>query len=133
MSQDCRLGKRRASAVTDDGMKLVARPFHWGLGMKRERHARNCSQQNISPFDVHSSAVARAESENRQSNHLITLSARASTFGGIVSPICLAVFRLMMKSNFVGRSTGISPALVPLRILSTTRAACRAISESFAP
>jgi hypothetical protein len=25
------------------------------------------SQQSISPFDVHSSAVARAESENRQS------------------------------------------------------------------
>jgi len=26
---------------------------------------------------------------------LITLSARSSTFGGIVSPICLAVFRLI--------------------------------------
>jgi hypothetical protein len=27
--------------------------------------------------------------------HRITLSARASTFGGIVTPICLAVFKLI--------------------------------------
>ena len=32
-------------------------------------------------------------------DHLSTLSARARTFGGIVRPICLAVFRLMMKSR----------------------------------
>ena len=38
--------------------------------------------------------------------HLITLSARASTFGGIVRPICFAAFRLMINSNFVGCSTG---------------------------
>jgi SOS response associated peptidase (SRAP) len=52
-------------------------------------------------------------------NHLITLVARASTFGGIVRPICLAAFRLIMNSNFVGCSTGKSAGLVPLRILST--------------
>ena len=51
--------------------------------------------------------------------HLITLSALASTFGGIVRPICLAVFRLMISSNFVGCSTGRSAGLAPLRILST--------------
>ena len=33
---------------------------------------------------------------------LITLSARASTLGGMVRPICLAVFRLITNSNFVG-------------------------------
>ena len=38
--------------------------------------------------------------------HLMTRSARASTFGGIVRPICFAAFRLMMNSNFVGCSTG---------------------------
>ena len=38
--------------------------------------------------------------------YLMTLSARASTFGGIVRPICLAAFRLMTNSNFVGCSTG---------------------------
>src|SRR5215510_273351 len=50
--------------------------------------------------------------------HLITLSARARTFSGIVRPICLAVLRLMMNSNFFGCSTGKSAGLVALRILS---------------
>ena len=54
--------------------------------------------------------------------YLITRSARASTFGGIVRPIRFAVFKLITNSNFVGRSTGISPALVPLMILSISRA-----------
>ena len=38
--------------------------------------------------------------------HLITLSARASTFGGIVRPICLAILRLITSSNFAGLSLG---------------------------
>ena len=49
----------------------------------------------------------------------ITLSARANTFGGIVKPICFAVFRLITNSNFVGCSTGKSAGFAPLRILST--------------
>ena len=52
-------------------------------------------------------------------DHRITLSALASTFGGIVRPICLAALRLMMNSNFVGCSTGKSSGFAPLRILST--------------
>src|SRR6266545_4597372 len=52
-------------------------------------------------------------------DHRITLSALAKTFGGIVSPICLAVFRLITNSNFVGCSTGRSVGFAPLRILST--------------
>src|SRR4030095_13828454 len=51
--------------------------------------------------------------------HRITLSARASTFCGIVRPICYAVLRLISSSNFVGCSTGRSAGLAPLRILST--------------
>jgi plasmid stability protein len=35
----------------------------------------------------------------------MTLSARASTFGGIVRLICLAVLKLMINSNFFGCST----------------------------
>ena len=50
---------------------------------------------------------------------LITLSALASTFGGIVRPICFAAFRLIMNSNFFGCSTGSSAGLRPFRILST--------------
>ena len=51
--------------------------------------------------------------------HLITLSALASTFCGIVRPICFAVLRLITSSNFVGCSTGRSAGLAPFRILST--------------
>jgi hypothetical protein len=52
-------------------------------------------------------------------DYLITRSALANTFGGIVSPICFAVLRLIMNSNFFGSSTGKSAGLAPFRILST--------------
>src|SRR5215208_6055741 len=55
--------------------------------------------------------------------HLITRSARTSTLGGIVRPICLAAFKLTINSNFVGCSTGRSAGLAPFRILSTYVAA----------
>src|SRR4029434_2924450 len=64
---------------------------------------------------------------------LITLSARARTLGGIVKPICLAAFRLMISSNFVGCSTGKSAGLAPFKILSTYVAARRNKSEMVAP
>jgi hypothetical protein len=65
--------------------------------------------------------------------HSITSSARASSLSGTSRPSALAVLRLMTNSNFVGRSTGRSPAFSPLRILSTSRAASRAILISLAP
>src|ERR1044071_9294641 len=69
----------------------------------------------------------------RGASHLITLSALASTFGGIVRPICLAVLRLIASSNFVGCSIGISPGFAPFRILSTYVAARRYNSVTFTP
>src|SRR5215475_8724022 len=66
-------------------------------------------------------------------HYRITLSALASTFGGIVRPICLAVFRLITNSNFVGCSTGRSVGLAPFKILSTYTAACRYISKPLTP
>ena len=45
----------------------------------------------------------------------ITSSARASSMGGMSSPSALAVFRLMTNSNRVGRRTGRSAGLSPLR------------------
>src|SRR5882672_10145771 len=65
--------------------------------------------------------------------HLMTRSARANTFGGIVRPICLAAFRLMMNSNFVGCSTGRSAGFLPLRILSTSIATRRLVSTRSTP
>ena len=53
------------------------------------------------------------------SGHSMIWSARDSTDGGIVRPRVLAVLRLITISNFVGCSTGRSPGLAPLRILST--------------
>src|SRR5262245_32310370 len=48
--------------------------------------------------------------------HSITSSAMASTPEGIVRPSVLAVLRLITNSNFVGRITGRSPGLSPLRM-----------------
>ena len=55
----------------------------------------------------------------RGCHHLINLFALDSNSGGMVRPICLAVFRLITSSNFVGCSTGRSAGLAPFRILST--------------
>ena len=65
--------------------------------------------------------------------HRITLSALASTLGGMVKPICLAALRLMTNSNFVGCSTGRSAGLAPLSILSTYVAARLSRSLMLAP
>src|SRR5262245_49138993 len=51
--------------------------------------------------------------------HSSTSSALTSREGGIVSPSARAVLRLTTRLNFVGCSTGSSPALAPLRILAT--------------
>src|SRR2546428_9829641 len=53
----------------------------------------------------------------------MTWSARSNRVCGIVRPSALAALRLMTSSNFVGCSTGRSPGLAPLRILSTKTAA----------
>ncbi len=55
-------------------------------------------------------------------HHLITLSALASTFGGIVKPICFAAFKLIHSSNFVGCSTGSSAGFVPFRQILSVQA-----------
>ena len=43
--------------------------------------------------------------------HRMTRSALTNTFGGIVRPICFAVFKLITNSNFIGCSTGRSAGL----------------------
>src|SRR4029450_8668463 len=60
-----------------------------------------------------------------------TWSARTSSVCGIVRPSAFAVLRLITSSNFVGRSTGRSAGLAPLRILSTNDAARRKLSTTF--
>jgi hypothetical protein len=50
-------------------------------------------------------------------SYLITLSALANRNGVMVTPICFAVLRLMINSNFVGCSTGMSAGFAPFKIL----------------
>ena len=59
---------------------------------------------------------------------LITLVARIITTGGIVRPICLAAFRLMMNSNFVGQGhcPWIRAMTMTLTIFSHLRRLCSA-------
>jgi predicted ATPase len=64
-------------------------------------------------------AVAEDLKGSGREIYSITSSARARIDGGIVRPSALAVFRLTIKSNLVGCSTGRSAGLAPLRILST--------------
>src|SRR5215468_9545187 len=75
----------------------------------------------------------RASDERSPLHYSITSSARPSSDGGIVRPRALAVLRLMTSSNFVGCSTGRSPGLAPLRILSAWIAPRRKRSERLAP
>ena len=63
----------------------------------------------------------------------ITSSASASILSEMVRPSALAVLRLMTSSKLVGCSTGISPGLVPCRILSTKSAARRNKSRYIGP
>src|SRR6058998_2765920 len=58
-----------------------------------------------------------------RARYSMSWSARPSTDGGIVSPSAFAVLRLITNSNLVGCSTGRSPDLAPVRILSTKTAA----------
>jgi len=67
------------------------------------------------------------------SPYSITSSARASSIVGMSMPSALAVVRLMMRSNFVGCSTGMSPGFVPRKILSTYSAARRHWRGQFVP
>jgi hypothetical protein len=63
----------------------------------------------------------------------ISWSARDINDAGIVSPSAFAVVKLMMNSNLVGCSTGISPGFAPRKILSTMPAARRYRSGKFGP
>ena len=49
----------------------------------------------------------------------ITLSARANSASGTVTPMALAVFRLITSSNLAGCSTGMSATLMPWKTLTS--------------
>src|SRR5260370_36235926 len=70
---------------------------------------------------------------SKRQDYSITSSARASTDGGRLRPSAFAVVRLMVNSNLVGCSTGMSAGLAPRRTLSINSAVCRNVSGKFPP
>jgi hypothetical protein len=110
--------------ITRDRRRPKAKPTdHRNLGLLLRLDGRGEEQEQTVHCDTKnfltlSSSNRKSKIENPKLSHLITLSVRAKTFGGIVTPICLAVFRLITNSNFFGCSTGRSAGLAPFRILS---------------
>src|SRR5262249_41207811 len=106
----------------------------WRDQNRRQKDNRQqADEEKCSTKAFRSLAFATHGSLPPSSYYLITLSARASTSGGIVTPICLAVLRLITNSNLIGRSTGRSAGFVPFRILSTYEAARRTRSGTYGP
>ena len=65
------------------------------------------------------SACPLSANSGHRPPHSITSSARSKNASETFSPIALAALTLTTNSNFVGRTTGRSPAFSPLRILAT--------------
>ena len=68
---------------------------------------------------VHSNVRYRPIANSCAASTIDQSSARSSTVGGTFRPSALAVFKLIMSSNLVDCSTGISPGFEPLRIILT--------------
>ncbi len=109
-----------------------------GASRQRRGRSRTRSRARCGARGAHGRTRAWSTRRSRQplggvgrvgrAPYSITWSARHRTDCGIVSPIALAVLRLITSSNLVGCSTGRSPGLAPFRILSTKVAARRAKS-----
>src|SRR5262249_34784804 len=78
---------------------------------------------------------ARRRPEQVQQTHAYSIasSARARSLSGMVTPSALAVVRLITRWNLVGCSIGISPGLLPCKILSASSAARRYRSGTLGP
>src|SRR5262249_18723151 len=92
--------------------------------LDRERRGQRCGWRAALPY-----GRVRATIDG----HWITSSARTSIDRGMLTPRALAVLRLIRNSNWVACSTGRSPGLAPLRILSTYTAARRHAPATFVP
>jgi hypothetical protein len=117
-------GVKRLRRNVDDGQALRPRaPTRTRATKATTRRFIRSPQSETRPTNSHlRSFRGRRAAEERDevaSLHSITSSARARSVGGTSKPSCLAVLRLMRNSNVVGPSTGSSPGLVPLNILST--------------
>ena len=116
-----RLQEDRATGSSAWIQETDAKDFPWLLRLAAEKQSAKSTALSVRTviFDFdswfHSYIFCILGLEPRpQFNRIqftITRSARINTFGGIVSPICLAALRLTMNSNLMGCSTGRSPGL----------------------
>jgi hypothetical protein len=118
--------RERACHVDDDvavhrdaerARHLDDRARHLDVGARRPRIAGGVV--------VHEAAAQVLLPWRRDRLHSIISSARIRNESGMRRPSALAVARLMVRSNLVGCSTGMSAGFVPRRILSTYSAARR--------
>src|SRR6516225_7820543 len=86
-----------------------------GTKKSNHRHRRLLRDRHQRP----SRRSAQKRDELAATNHSITWSAIASNDGGTVRPSVLAVCRLMISSNLVGRMTRRSAGFSPLRMRPT--------------
>ena len=98
------------------------RELGWTEGQTMAFEMRSAEGRPERYPEIAAEFVRRARDEGSAVHHWITLSARTSTAGGIVSPSALAVRRFTTSSNLVGCSTGMSAGFAPLRIRSTKTA-----------
>src|SRR5262249_23383730 len=91
----------------------VRRPDLRRAGVQKTGHSW------LRPHCLRPSERGAKQSDEFAPSHSITLSAMASTPGGMVRPSACAVLRLTTSSNFVDCRTGRSPAFSPLRIRPT--------------
>jgi len=119
-SVSVRIGSQKAA--------LAGLPMGWGLSpvfhpCQGQRRTRSHCGSVCTPHHL-LLAPCQKRTQEQASGYWIT-SATARSDGGTARPSAFAVLRLMISSNLLGCSTGISPGFVPRRILSTMSAACR--------
>src|SRR5215467_2953421 len=94
--------------AADDSDRLPLKETGLRMNGKAKRQEQSAKDKNGDGFHpvVPMSPSTRHPTLDTRPSHLMTLSALASTLGGVVRPICLADFRFITNSNFLGCSTG---------------------------
>src|SRR5262245_9755239 len=85
------------------------------IALRRTHECHDRHRRLLRPRSERPNRRAAEQRDERAPPHSITSSAPASSVGGTSKPSVFAVLRLIIRSNFVGRCTGKSAGLAPLR------------------